>query len=465
MKKETLFSLAAGLSGLACLAAAGAWNNRAAQRMAAAAPAVELKNASPAIVFATVALGGFRGMLIDFLWLRAARLQERGEYFELAQLADWIAKLDPATAPVWAFHAWNMAYNIGYMFDAPEDRWRWVQNAIGLLRDQGLIHNPDDPEMYRELGWIFQHKIGGPFDEAHGYFKYRLASEMHSLLGGQSPDYASGPDSPAFALLRDKLKMSPEYMQQIDAAYGPLDWRLPESHSLYWAWVGAQKAETPAAAFGCERMICQALADMFRRGRLKFDPASGTYITSPDLRMLPKAESEFDRLVERHADSPMAKNAHASFLGEAVMSLFSFNRVGEAKRIFAKLRAAYPGPDAKLEFEEYIYEMLIRNVRAARHKTAASLVEGFLYRAFLWAGEGETELADGYNALAQLLWSRYMREIDRPYLAATTGLPPMSDLRARALERALADIADPAAAARLRIYAAPTGGPTAEIEK
>ena len=44
--------------------------------------AVEDKGLPPMVAFTTVALGGFRGILADLLWLRAGALQEDGKYFE-----------------------------------------------------------------------------------------------------------------------------------------------------------------------------------------------------------------------------------------------------------------------------------------------------------------------------------------------------------------------------------------------
>ena len=37
-----------------------------------------LENAPPELVLATTALGGFRGILIDYLWLRATELRNKG---------------------------------------------------------------------------------------------------------------------------------------------------------------------------------------------------------------------------------------------------------------------------------------------------------------------------------------------------------------------------------------------------
>ena len=61
------------------------------------------ENMPPMVAFTTVALGGFRGILADVLWMRAGTLQEEGRYFELVQLSDWISKLQPRVPAIWAW--------------------------------------------------------------------------------------------------------------------------------------------------------------------------------------------------------------------------------------------------------------------------------------------------------------------------------------------------------------------------
>src|SRR3982751_2448353 len=60
-------------------------------------------NAPPVLAFTTVALGGFRGIIANILWIRANELQNDGKYFEAVQLADWITKLEPTFTQVWLF--------------------------------------------------------------------------------------------------------------------------------------------------------------------------------------------------------------------------------------------------------------------------------------------------------------------------------------------------------------------------
>ncbi|MBN1392965.1 MAG: hypothetical protein JW947_09200 [Sedimentisphaerales bacterium] len=144
-----------------------------------------LENAPPSLAFATVAMGAFRGLLVDVLWLRAESLKDKGEFFDAKQIAEWITTLQPRFASVWEFQAWNMAYNISVAIPAtePEERWRWVKNGYELLRDQGIPLNPKSMLLYRELARIFQHKIGFVSDDAHKYYKLQLALALEPLLG------------------------------------------------------------------------------------------------------------------------------------------------------------------------------------------------------------------------------------------------------------------------------------------
>jgi len=157
-----------------------------------------LENAPPSLAFATVAMGAFRGLIVDILWMRADKLKDEGQFFDARQLAEWITTLQPRFAAVWEFHAWNMAYNISVAIPAsqPEQRWRWVKNGYELLRDKGIPLNPKSIALYRELGRIFQHKLGGVADDAHEYYKLQFAEEIGHLL--ESADNGLGRNDNAY---------------------------------------------------------------------------------------------------------------------------------------------------------------------------------------------------------------------------------------------------------------------------
>src|SRR5438552_9701985 len=245
LKKALLFAMAAALLAGVSQVQTSLNHDRAALGLTRVTP---LENAPPVLAFTTVALGGFRGLISNALWMRASDLQDEDKFCEMAQLADWITKLEPHFVQVWLVQAWNMAYNISVKFKDFADRWRWVSQGIELLRDDGLRYNPDETLIYRELGWFFQHKMGQNLDDAHMYYKQEWANEMAKVFGKKKPDLdelihpQTAEQKERAALLRGKFNMKPEFMKEVDERYGPLEWRLPEAHAIYWAALGLEAA-------------------------------------------------------------------------------------------------------------------------------------------------------------------------------------------------------------------------------
>jgi hypothetical protein len=176
----------------------------------------------PHVAIATAALGTFRGLAVDVLWARADALQTKGEFFEAQTLAQWITALQPRFPRVWAFQAWNLAYNISVATTAPAERWGWITRAIGLLRDRGMPLNPTDANLPSELAWIYFHKIGGKLDREHWYYKARLAREFRELLGDPSGGRTSAEAIARFRAIVEAAD-TPEHLRADRAAAGALD--------------------------------------------------------------------------------------------------------------------------------------------------------------------------------------------------------------------------------------------------
>jgi hypothetical protein len=421
---------------------------RAARKAAGITQADPLKNAPPLVAFTTVVLGGFRGILADFLWMRSSTLQEEGRYFELVQLADWITKLEPRFTSVWAFHAWNLAYNVSVLFPDAADRWRWVSHGVSLLRDEGLLYNPGDARLLYELGWMFQHKIGGNSDNAHMFYKQAWAAEMATLFDGPAPDYTyleslsssvalkDTADALRVERMRSVYKLEPSIMRTVDAQYGPLDWRLPQAHALYWAWQSRQIAKG-FDAVAADRMIFQSMADAFRMGRLFTGKDGKVFIPSPNLDLIPRVREAFLDAIVRHEDEATMKAAYANFLAEAIVALFTYNRVEESRAIFEELEKADPSRTAGKDFEEFVYAGFLEDVEG-KGPEALSLIESAFSQSFQWQAIGDEDRAAGYDRLARLLWARYMKpRMNDPEWKERTGLPPIEEIQKSARQKTL----------------------------
>ncbi len=183
---------------------------------------------------AIAALGGLRTLAAEAVWFRADRLQENGRYVELAQLASTLTFLEPHTPEVWSYAAWNLAYNVSIMMPTPEDRWRWVQAALKLLRDDGIRLNPREAELYRELAWFFQLKIGTDLDAAAGVYRGKWREIVSDVAARNA---------------WRELGMDEAKMAEAERAYGIDDWADPQASALYWAHAGLPYADGNNRAF------------------------------------------------------------------------------------------------------------------------------------------------------------------------------------------------------------------------
>lgn len=217
--------------------------------------------------YVMVAFGGFRGVLSEILWIRAGELQEDGRYFELVQLADWITALDPKAIDAWVFNAWNLAYNVPAMMQDGRTRLDWVKSGIALLRDKAIPANPSSPRLYRELGWMYQDKIGSNTDSASKIYKLALAEKF------SSKEECIG-DGPAFPL-------DASVVAEIEGFFGPLDWRIAHSHALYWAWRAVKHAPSGFERAAAKRMIRQCALSLVGEGTFTGDVAKGVYSVGP----------------------------------------------------------------------------------------------------------------------------------------------------------------------------------------
>ncbi len=173
------------------------------------------------------AVGGLRSVIAEIVWFRADRLQDEGRYVELAQLASTLAFLEPHTPEVWSYAAWNLSYNISVMMPTYEDRWRWVHAAIRLLRDEGLRLNPHDAEIYRELAWMFEIKIGTDLDAGAATYRAKWRAIIEDVARRDA---------------WPEIGMNARRVHELAQRTGMDDLADPQFSAVYWATLGLSHA-------------------------------------------------------------------------------------------------------------------------------------------------------------------------------------------------------------------------------
>jgi hypothetical protein len=416
-----------------------------------------LDNAPPMLAFTTVALGGFRGLISNYLWIRANDLQLDDKYFEAAQLADWITALEPHFTQVWLFQAWNMAYNISVKFKDFPDRWRWLERGIELLRDDGLRYNPNDVLMYRELAWFFQHKMGQNLDDANLYYKQQWAMEMMPFFGANGTNFSEllQPQNTNAVLLREKYKIDPVFAEKLNAQYGPLDWRLPEAHAIYWGAVGLQKAkENPDKVkaddlITLRRNIYQSMLQAFYHGRFIANPFNKSYELGPDLGLIPKVNDAYETMMrEDEKNRDHIAIAHRNFLRSAIYFLYEENRVADAAKWFRYLGEKYPDkpildgdPNSfprNLTLDDYAVARVQEEVGDTSQERTTAAVQGLLVQAYRALALGQDDRYAGFRLLAAKVYEHYQAKISgMKSNLQRIGLPPFADLNRAVLDRLL----------------------------
>ena len=416
-----------------------------------------LTGAPPLLAFTTVALGGFRGLISNYLWIRANDLQLDDKFFEAAQLADWITALEPHFTQVWLFQAWNMAYNISVKFKDFPDRWRWVERAIELLRDDGLRYNPNDVLMYRELAWFFQHKMGQNLDDANLYYKQQWAREMMPFFGANGTNFSEllQPQNTNAALLREKYKMDPAFAEKMNAQYGPLDWRLPEAHAIYWGAFGLQKAkENPDKVkaddlITLRRNIYQSMLQAFYHGRFIANPFNGSYALGPNLALIPKVNDTYETMMrEDEKNRDHIATAHRNFLRSAIYFLYEDNRMADATKWFRYLGEQYPDkpiidgdPESfprNVTLDQYAVARVQEDIGDTSQERTTAAVQGLLARSYYELAIGQDDRYAGFKLLAARVYEHYQAAISgMKSNLQRTGLPPFADLNRAVLNQLL----------------------------
>ncbi len=164
------------------------------------------ENLPPKTAFLLTSLGSFRGLAIDYFWIKATLLKQEGKHYQSLQLARWICDLMPRFSDVWLFQAWEMAYNLSVSTDTPEERWKWVRDGIELLRDRGIPLNRTSLPLYKELAWIYFHKMGDRLDDMHWAYKAEWAAVMQRVVGAPTPGETTEETLAAFRKIADAPK-------------------------------------------------------------------------------------------------------------------------------------------------------------------------------------------------------------------------------------------------------------------
>ena len=283
-------------------------------------------------------LGGFRGVVADWLWLRAMHLQEQGRFIEIIQLAEWITALQPQFPDIWSLHAWNLAYNITVLLPDGNERWHWIYHAYEILRDQAIPATRYHPRVCAELSWILMHKVGDTSDDFADTFFYQWVQTFSPYL---SEDGTISTDTTKQAAFRNKVGLPARKLDAFEGAYGPHDWRHPLTHAAAWAYVGFKQAPDQRETRTAERFFLHTYRQLLVRGNIRTDTDRNQLVLEPDLNRALPATEIFEKAYQR-GRQPEIHTAYLSLLERTIQLLAANDQTEEAEHLFSKLAESFP---------------------------------------------------------------------------------------------------------------------------
>jgi len=127
-------------------------------------------------------LGGFREVAATMMWLKADTLwdQGKGTWYDHLYLMRTVTLLDPHWIEPWRVMAWHMAYNLYAETDDAKERAILLDKAINCLKE-GISWNPEEVDLYMELGWTYSDKLGD-CEQAAKWFRAALQMEHPDFI-------------------------------------------------------------------------------------------------------------------------------------------------------------------------------------------------------------------------------------------------------------------------------------------
>jgi hypothetical protein len=154
--------------------------------------------------------------------------------------------------------------------------------------------------------------------------------------------------------LREDYNMEPEVMYEYTRDIGPIDWRHPQAHALYWGKLGSERgskryedAENAYNVLNNDRIWLQAMQALAKSGLLNVDPFSND---NPgrlnDSRWIRSIDRYFRELYGKHFNSrggggDTFANFHENFMKYAIRDLWRAGEYEDAQEIYEYLNELY----------------------------------------------------------------------------------------------------------------------------
>jgi hypothetical protein len=237
--------------------------------------------------------------------------------------------------------------------------------------------------------------------------------------------------------LRNEVKLDPQRIVDLQTAYGiSFDWRLPETHALYWANLGMEKGTSRQEAIDIHRLNTNriefyCMQKMFHRGRMAMSrnaKLGEPPFFSGDYRVIPILFDAYVRdskeyLAMEKENKPVSENFRSGFVGFTRSAILRYHEVGmqkEGQELFDFLRENYPDPMYQDGLSVFLAKQFeFDRLEVDDYRGAIARVQALIYRGLNPLAYDEDLEAETWFARARQVYDRYHSEIVSERLRVT----------------------------------------------
>lgn len=301
------------------------------------------------------------------------------------------------------------------------------------------------------------------------------------LLVLNDPQYNSAKDNIEGFLraeiLQKEWNMDAKFIAKLrdPKLYGPLDFRTPQAHAIYWAHLGLMKSGKNISfydalragaekwvknidALNTKRIIYGSLQDLFKYGRLIITP-EGIPLLSPDINFIPILNRIYLELGKSYAEAEgkewdgtagdLFRSGHVNFLRKAVAMYYQYGKTDLAREYWQMLNKLYPNKEYNIGMEQYIYKYVRESIQTMGFSDANATVTTFLIQSYIRYAVGDDYEAAAMRRWARMVYDAYVNERKYRELTGRTLLSPWEKIEQNALNYTLQNL-PPALSERLK---------------
>ena len=231
--------------------------------------------------------------------------------------------------------------------------------------------------------------------------------------------------------LKADLKLDVKVINKLIDGYGPLDFRLPEAHAIYWAHMGL-KSSNNGKNLDCERMIFQSLKSAFISGKLtQLTEKSGIHI-SPNIALADTVRKSYQDALKNHNENKTILAGYENFMIDAIVILYLYDQRNKAEEYLHFMRNMIEFEESnkfRKEIDEFVIYELAGDLQSISRDKVLAIIKALILQSCNSVAFGDNNRALGLELIAKKLHLSYMKKIEKGRDSGRRGLPNYDLLR------------------------------------